>query len=110
MDDVVIASYDLEEHYEHLRQVFERLAHFDLKMNVNKCYFADSKLTFLGHVNDKHGLTLVPENSRSNGTISSTNIVATTLENDWSNQLLPKIYSRLYPSFDTTIKYASKTK
>ena len=42
-------------------QVFERLAHFGLKINVSKCDFAASKSNFLGHMMDEQGITPVPE-------------------------------------------------
>lgn len=53
--DVLIANNDLKEHYEHLKQVFERLTHFGLNI------FAVSKLTFLDHVIDGYSITPVPE-------------------------------------------------
>lgn len=44
------------------RQVFERLAYFHLKIKIDECNFAVSKLTFLGHIIDEHGITPIPEN------------------------------------------------
>ena len=59
IDDVHIASHDIEEHQDPMNQVFERLAHFGLRINVNKCDFAVSKLNFWGHVINQHGITPV---------------------------------------------------
>ena len=61
IDDVLIASCDIKEHQDHLLQVFERLTHFGLKINLSKCQFAASKLNFLGHMIDEQGITPVPE-------------------------------------------------
>ena len=61
IDDVFIATHDINEHQDHLLQVFERLAHFGLKINVSKCDFAVSKLNFLGHMIEEQAITPVPE-------------------------------------------------
>ena len=61
IDDVLIDSWDIKEHQDHMYQVFERLTDFGLKINVNKCDFVASKLNFLGHVIHEHGITPVPE-------------------------------------------------
>ena len=61
IDDVLIANRDINEHQNHLLQVFERRAHFSLKINISKCDFAVSKLNFLGHMIDEQGITPVPE-------------------------------------------------
>lgn len=50
IDDILIASTDLEEHKKHLHIVFERLRDFFLRLNVSKCCFAVSELEFLGYV------------------------------------------------------------
>lgn len=57
IDDVLIASRNMREHETHLEKVFERLQHFGLKLNLDKCVFAVPKITFLGHIIDKEGIT-----------------------------------------------------
>lgn len=57
IDDVLIASKSHEEHHEHLQTVFQRLQHYGLKLNIDKCILAVLSLTFLGHVIVQHGLT-----------------------------------------------------
>ena len=61
IDDVLIVSRDIKEHQDHLLQVFERLTHFGLKINLSRCDFAVSKLNFLGHMIDEQGIIPVPE-------------------------------------------------
>ncbi|CAE1249037.1 Transposon Ty3-I Gag-Pol polyprotein,Transposon Ty3-G Gag-Pol polyprotein [Acanthosepion pharaonis] len=65
IDDVLIASKTHEEHYYHLQTVFQRLQHYGLKLNVEKCLFAVRSLTFLGHIIDNHGLTPLNQISKS---------------------------------------------
>lgn len=40
LNDVLIASRNIEEHTDHVEQVFRRLKHFGLKINPAKCEFA----------------------------------------------------------------------
>ena len=61
IDDVLNASRDIKEYQDLMLQVFERLAHFGLKINVSKCHFAASNQNFLGHMIDEQGITPVPE-------------------------------------------------
>lgn len=48
----------MEEHSDHVDEVFKRLKHYGLKINI-KCEFAVPKLTFLGHMIDGTGITPV---------------------------------------------------
>ncbi|GBO05113.1 Transposon Ty3-I Gag-Pol polyprotein [Araneus ventricosus] len=61
IDDILIASSSLEEHLDHLKQVFDRLRKFDLVLNRDKCVFAVENLSFLGHKIDKYGITPLPK-------------------------------------------------
>lgn len=85
IDDVLINSHDLREHYEYLKQEFERLAHFGLEINIKKCDFAVSKLTFLAHIIDGHYYYTRPRESCSDVVIPLTNIVMATLKIRQSN-------------------------
>lgn len=59
--DVLIASKKPEEHRNHPQSVIERLQHYGLKLDIDKCLFAVRKLTFLGHVIDENGLAPLDE-------------------------------------------------
>ena len=39
MDDIMVFSRSLEEHFEHLQRVFDRLKRHDLKLKLSKCQF-----------------------------------------------------------------------
>ena len=49
LDDILVASRSKEEHHDHLRQLFDRLQTAGLILNVDKCFFAQRSLRFLGH-------------------------------------------------------------
>lgn len=50
LDDIVIFSEDLNQHLEHLRQVFERFRVHGLHCGLRKCQFAKNHVEYLGHV------------------------------------------------------------
>ncbi len=56
LDDIIIASHTLEEHHEHLRQIFTILQENGLQINSVKCLFAAAAVEFLGHRVDQHGV------------------------------------------------------
>ncbi len=56
MDDLIIASHRLEEHHEHLWQIFTILQENSLQINPTKCVFAAAAVEFLGHRVDQHGV------------------------------------------------------
>ncbi len=55
LDDLRVASPDLEAHKKHLRLVFERLRQYGLVINQEKCVFAVSSFEFLGHLVSAQG-------------------------------------------------------
>lgn len=48
IDDVCIASESEKAHKEHLKAIFERFNEFGITINISKCVFGVSKLSFLG--------------------------------------------------------------
>ena len=54
--DIIIASNSLEEHIEHLRQIFNILQENGLQINPAKCVFAAAAVEFLGHRVDQDGV------------------------------------------------------
>ena len=50
LDDIVIYSKTLDDHVQHLRQVFQVLRENELYVKKEKCEFARKEVTFLGHV------------------------------------------------------------
>ena len=56
LDDIIIASHSLEEHIEHLRQIFTILQENGLQINPAKWVFAAAAVEFLGHRVDQDGV------------------------------------------------------
>ena len=50
LDDILIHSATLEDHYKHVEIVFKRLAEVNLKLNFSKCCWFRKELKFLGHI------------------------------------------------------------
>lgn len=61
VDDVIIFSATFDDHLQHLEEVFRRLRNAGLKLSPNKCYFAQKKLHYLGHVISKSGIETDPK-------------------------------------------------
>ena len=57
LDDILVYSRAFEDHLCHLRQVFDRLRHANLKLKPSKCKFACPQVKYLGHVVSPEGIT-----------------------------------------------------
>ena len=57
LDDILVASPNLQTHEVHLRQVLERLRGFGLVINPAKCLWAKTLVPFLGHQVTAAGIT-----------------------------------------------------
>jgi transposase InsO family protein len=56
IDDLLVHTKDHEQHLVALEQVFQRLAKYNLKLNMEKCHFAASELPYLGFTIGEHGI------------------------------------------------------
>ena len=56
LDDILILSNTFEEHIEHIKLAFERVKQYNLKMRMDKCYFAVQKIQYLGHIITPKGI------------------------------------------------------
>jgi transposase InsO family protein len=61
LDDILIASVNIEEHKKHLEQVLKQLEDSHLSINLDKCQFGLEKITFLGHLITSEGFRPLPE-------------------------------------------------
>lgn len=50
LDDIIVFSNSLEQHVEHLDEVFKLLTKSGLKMKPEKCEFAKQEIVYLGHI------------------------------------------------------------
>jgi len=65
LDDIIVASPDLESHLRHLREVFDRLRQASLQINPEKCKFGTDKLRYLGHLITRDGISTDPEKTEA---------------------------------------------
>ena len=65
LDDLIIFSKNFETHLNDLREVFERLKAFNIKLNPEKSKFFCKEVTFLGHRVSSEGISTDPEKVQS---------------------------------------------
>nr|CUU97537.1 gag pol polyprotein [Hymenolepis microstoma] len=65
IDDVCTAISNLEEHKQHLQQVFERIQQCGITSNPEKCKFGQGEVDFLGHHINGRGITPLSEKTQS---------------------------------------------
>ena len=58
LDDIIIFSSNIEEHFQILDEVLSRLEKAGLKIKLRKCQFLKSQLDFLGHVIGSNGVKM----------------------------------------------------
>ena len=56
LDDILVASKDLDAHLCHLREVFSRLQDHGIQINASKSVLGAASLEFLGHQVDQQGI------------------------------------------------------
>ena len=59
-DDILIYSKSLEDHLDHLRDVFNALRDARLFGNLEKCTFCTNRVAFLGYVVTSQGIEVDP--------------------------------------------------
>ena len=62
LDDILIFSATIPEYARRLRLVFERIREANFKLGIAKCIFAAPKVSYLGHVLSKNGVS--PDHSQ----------------------------------------------
>ena len=65
MDDIIIFGDSSEEHDARVRAVFHRLEDNGVTLNFEKCEFAKSSITYLGHVVSADGIRADPSKVRA---------------------------------------------
>ncbi len=61
LDDVIMASKDVETYLQKLEEVLDRLKSAGLSLKLTKCNFMKKQIVFLGHVLDEEGIHTTPE-------------------------------------------------
>nr|VZI39056.1 unnamed protein product [Spirometra erinaceieuropaei] len=60
VDDVLVASRDVEENLQHLTLLFDRFQQFGVTLHPAKCVLGATPLEFLGRLIDSNGIRLLP--------------------------------------------------
>ena len=60
-DDIIVYFKTLEEHKEHLAQVFKELQEHKLFVNSKKSEFFLKEIRYLGHIISKDGIKMDPD-------------------------------------------------
>lgn len=58
VDDILITSSSLEEHYEHIHTVLAKFMEHNVTVNLDKCQFFKSEARFLGHIISNQGVKM----------------------------------------------------
>jgi hypothetical protein len=61
LDDIIVIGNSFKNMLENLEKVFERLQRDGLKLKVNKCDLFATKVSYLGHIISRKGITTDPE-------------------------------------------------
>lgn len=65
IDDILIYSNNIQEHFKHLDIVMQELDEAGLKINIEKCEFIKKSVTYLGYLLDETGIQMDPERIRT---------------------------------------------
>jgi len=65
LDDILVATENVSEHIEILREVFELSARYRLQFRLDKCYFTQTEIRYLGYCINQHGVRPSDENIES---------------------------------------------
>lgn len=61
IDDILVFSRTMEEHFDRLREIFVRLQGANLKVKPSKCRFAFNETNYLGHIISERGIRPDPD-------------------------------------------------
>lgn len=61
MDDILIYSESLEDHRRHVKKVLERLREHGLQVDITKCSFEATEVTYLGLIVSTKGISMDPK-------------------------------------------------
>ena len=64
LDDILIFSATVPEHARRMKLVFEHILEANFKLGIGKCVFAAPKVSYLGHILSKDGVSLNQQGHR----------------------------------------------
>ena len=60
LDSIIIFSRTAEEHFHHIKQVFEKLQNAHLSMKLSKYHFSTKEIQYIGHILSTTGIRPLP--------------------------------------------------
>ena len=93
IDDILVFSDNIEQHMQHLQQVFERVRLAGLLLHPKKCQFARSSTTYLGNVITGNGIC---QTATKYKLCKYTHLSQGSEAISWTSQLLPPLRSKLF--------------
>jgi hypothetical protein len=64
IDDLIVFSRSVEEHAEHLNEIFTRLSDFEFFIQSPKSFFAREKVEYLGHIVSTEGISAMDDKTK----------------------------------------------
>lgn len=61
LDDLILLSPTFTDHICTLREIFQRLGQFSLRLNREKCHFGNTRVKYLGHIITPEGMQTDPD-------------------------------------------------
>ena len=61
LDDIIIFSETEEQHFQHIKQVFEKLNQINVRINLTKCKWYQTEVNYLGYKINEKGLQADPD-------------------------------------------------
>jgi hypothetical protein len=61
LDDILIYLDDLEQHWQHVRRILERVEDVGLMLKASKCEFHTDRMEYLGYIISPMGISMDPE-------------------------------------------------
>ena len=95
IDNILVFSDNIEQHMQHLQQVFERVRSAGLLLHPKKCQFAQGSTTYLGHVITGNGILPDPNKTRAVQDFPIPTLVK-AVRQFRIIQLLPPLFSKLF--------------
>lgn len=77
IDDVIIVSRNIEEHREHIEEVFKRISDFGFRIKLEKCSFFKPSIKYLGFIIDKDGRRPNPSHIKAISEMPKPNNIST---------------------------------
>jgi hypothetical protein len=65
LDDILIYSDNLEQHYQHVKMILRRVEEVGLTLKASKCEFHTNKMEYLGYIISRTGIGMDPEKVRA---------------------------------------------